>query len=167
MSLSGFNHTIHWNEFQIVDQCPPGTVKEAEVVLLTNMNWQTAIQQSGDCQVVGVKASIGVDHNKSWVLKGKKSIYLRHHEQGYYDITAIGMREMYNKILVLIKTRCEDINQEAHRIQQEIQRHIESARQRYQNQASHGANHTVQKAWEAQIKNVKLRSDGVLADLPK
>lgn len=167
MSLSGFNHTIHWSEFHIVDKCPLGAVKEAEVALLTNINWQTATQQSGDCQVVGVKASIRVDHNKSWVLKGKKGIYLRHHEQGHYDIGAIGMREMYNKILVLIKSRCEDINQEAHRIQQEVQQLIESTRQRYHTQTKHGSNLNVQKAWEAQIQSVKLRDDGVLADLPK
>jgi len=167
MSLTGFNHTLHWNEFQIVDQCPPGAAKEAEVAILTNIIWQTATQQSGDCQVVGVKATIRVDQNKSWVLKGKKGIYLRHHEQGHYDITAIGMREMYNKILTLIKTRCEDINQEAHRIQQELQQLIENTRQRYQQQTSHGNNLNVQKAWEAQIKSVKLRSYGVLADLPK
>ena len=167
MSLSGFNHSIHWSEFQIVEQCPPVATKEAEVVVLTHIIWQTATQQSGDCQVVGVKASIRVDNNKSWVVKGKKGIYLRHHEQGHYDIVAIGMREMYNKIMALIKTRCEDINQEAHRIQQEVQQLIDRARQRYHNQTNNGSNLTVQKAWEAQIKSVKLRSDGVLAELPK
>ncbi|KPJ89500.1 MAG: hypothetical protein AMJ53_15690 [Gammaproteobacteria bacterium SG8_11] len=167
MSLSGFNHTIHWNEFQIVDQSPPGTTKEAEVVVSTNITWQTATQQSGDCQVVGVNASVLVDQNKSWVLKGKKGIYLRHHEQGHYDITAIGMREMYNKILALIKTRCEDINREARRIQTDVQQQIDSSRQRYHIQTKHGSNLNVQKAWEVQIKSVKLRSNGVLADLPK
>lgn len=167
MSLSGFNHTIHWSEFQIVDQRPPGAVKDAEIAILTNIIWRTATQQSGDCQVIGVKASVRVDQNKSWVLKGKKGIYIRHHEQGHYDITAIGMREMYSQILALIKNRCEEINQEAHRIQQEVQQLIESTRQRYHNQTNHGGNLNVQKAWEAQIKSVKLRSDGVLTDLPK
>lgn len=167
MSLSGFNHAIHWSEFQPVDHHPPGTVKEAEVIIVTNIIWQTASQQSGDCQVVNVNASIRVDHNKSWVLKGKKGIYLRHHEQGHYDIAAIGLREMYNKINVLIKTRCEDINQEAHRIQREVQQAIENTRQRYHIQTNQGSNQSVQKAWEAQIKSVKLRSDGALADLPK
>ncbi|WP_455210790.1 DUF922 domain-containing protein [Kaarinaea lacus] len=167
MPLSGFNHTIHWSEFQIVDQCPPGSVKEAEVVILTNLIWQTAAQSSGDCQVVGVKASLRVDHNKSWVLKGKKGVYLRHHEQGHYDITAIGMREMYNMILALVKTRCEEINQEAHRIQHNMQQLIDNTRLRYHHQTNHGSNLNVQKAWEAQIRSVKLRSDGVLAELPK
>lgn len=167
MSLSGFNHTLHWSEFQIVDQCPPGGVKEAEVVVVTTINWQTATQQHGDCQVVGVNASINVDHSRSWVLKGKKGIYLRHHEQGHYDIVAIGMREMHNKVLALIKTRCEDINHEARRIQQETQQIISSTRQRYGNQTVHGSNRVVQQAWESQIMSVKQRSDGVLADLPK
>jgi hypothetical protein len=166
MSLSGFNHSIHWSEFQLVDQSPPGAVKEAEVVLVTNIIWQTATQQSGNCHVVGVKASIHVDQNKSWVLKGKKGVYLRYHEQGHYDIAAIGMREMYNNILTLIKSRCEDINQEAQRIQHEVQQRIENTRQRYHSQTQHGSNPGVQKAWEAQIKSAKLRSDGVLADLP-
>jgi NADH:ubiquinone oxidoreductase subunit D len=69
--------------------------------------------------------------------------------------------------MALIKSRCEEINQEAHRIQQDVQQLIESTRQRYHSQTKHGSNHSVQQAWEAQIKSVKLRSDGVLADLPK
>jgi hypothetical protein len=167
MSLSGFNHSIHWSEFQIVDQRPAGAVKEAEIFLITNIIWQTATQQSGDCRVVGIKASVGVDQGKSWVLQGKKGVYLRHHEQGHFDIVAIGMREMYNKIMALSKTRCEDINQEAHRIQQETQQLIDTTRLRYNSQTNNGGNRSVQNAWEAQIKSVKLRSDGALADLPK
>jgi len=167
MSLSGFDHSIHWSEFQILDKPPPGAAKEAEVAVVTAINWQTATQQSGDCQVVGVKATIRVDPNKSWVLKGKKGVYLRHHEQGHYDIVAIGIRQMYNQIMALIKTRCEDINSEAHRIQKEVQQLIEKTRRRYSTQTNQGNNRTVQSAWEAQIKTTKLRNDGVLTDLPK
>jgi hypothetical protein len=167
MSLSGFNHTLHWSEFQIVNQRPTGVVKEAEVAVLTNIIWHTATAQSGDCHVVGINASIMVDKNQSWVLNGKKGIYLRHHEQGHYDIVAIGMREMYNKIVALIKSRCEDINQEARRIQQEVQQHMDNCRHRYEKQTHHGGNRAVQSAWEAQIKSVKLRGNGMLADLPK
>lgn len=167
MPLIGFNHSLHWSEFQVVDQCPQGAAKDAEVILSTNIVWQTATQHSGDCHVVGIKASIQVDHKHSWVVKGKKGIYLRHHEQGHYDIVAIGMREMYDQIMALIKTRCEDINQEARRIQQQVQQLMDSTRQRYASQTQHGANRAVQQAWEAQIKSTKLRDDGVLADLPK
>ena len=166
MSLSGFNHMLHWSEFQLVPQPATGVVKEAEVAVLTDINWQTAIAHNGDCHVVGIKASIRVDQNQSWVLNGKKGVYLRHHEQGHYDIVAIGMREMYNKIHALIKSRCEDINREARRIQQEIQQQTDHCRQRYAKQTHHGGNRAVQSAWEAQIKSIKLSGKGVLADLP-
>jgi predicted secreted Zn-dependent protease len=117
--------------------------------------------------VVGVNASLSVDPNKSWVVKGKKGIYLRRHEQGHYDIVAIGMREIYNKVCALNKTNCEEVNQEALRIQREVQQQTDAARQRYQTQTGYGANLAVQNNWETQIKTIKLNSNGVLADLPK
>ena len=167
MSLTGFNHSIHWNEFQILDQRPSGAVKDAEVLVFTHINWRTAAQANGDCRVVNVSASINVDLNKSWVIKGKKGVYLRLHEQGHYDIVAIGLREMYNKISALIKTRCEDVNQEALKIQREVQQLIHITRQRYQVQTNDGSNRTMQNNWETQINTVKLNSNGALADLPK
>lgn len=167
MALTGFNHKIHWSEFQIVDQRPSGVFTDAQVYVFTHINWRTASQPSGDCQVVSVSASLNVDVNKSWVVKGKKGVYLRHHEQGHYDILAIGMREMYNKIVTLIRTRCEEVNQEALRIQREVQQAIDTTRQRYYAQTNYGSNLAIQKNWETQIKTIKLNSSGILDDLPK
>jgi hypothetical protein len=167
MSLTGFNHNLHWSEFQIVNQRPSGAVRDAQVSVSTHINWRTAVQPSGDCQVVSVNASLAVDLNNSWVVNGKKGVYLRHHEQGHYDIVAIGLREMYNKIAALIKTRCEEVNQEALRIQREVQQVMDAALQRYLTQTNCGGNLSIQKNWETQIKTVKLNSSGLLADLPK
>jgi len=167
MSLTGFSHSIHWSEFQIVDQRPSGAAKDAEVFVFTHLNWRTSAQPNGDCHVVSVNASLNVDLNKSWVVKGKKGVYLRLHEQGHYDIIAIGLREMYNRIVTLIRTRCEDVNQEALRIQREVQQAVDVVRQRYHAHTNYGSNLSIQKNWESQIKNVKLDSNGLLVDLPK
>lgn len=168
MSLSGFNHTLHWSEFSVVDQRPQGAVKDAEVVIsIGNISWRTAKQANGDCAVVDVNAAISVDRNSSWVVNGKKGIYLRHHEQGRYDIKAIGIRQIYNSIGALVKSRCEEIHHEAHKIQNEVQQLISETLARYETQTNNGNNLPVQKAWEAQTKVVKLRHDGVLTDLPQ
>lgn len=168
MSLSGFNHTLHWSEFSVVDQRPQGAVKDAEVAIsIGNISWRTAKQTNGDCAVVGVNAAITVDQNSSWVVNGKKGIYLRHHEQGRYDIKAIGVRQICDSIESLVKSRCEEIHHEAHKIQNSVLQLINETLARYEKQTNYGNNLPVQKAWEAQIKVVKLRHNGVLTDLPK
>lgn len=167
MALRGFNHSIHWSEFQIVEQPPTGAVEEAEIVVQArNLTWRTSLQSGSSCQVVSVDVAISVDRNRSWVLKGRKGIYLRHHQQGHYDIEALGVREIYNRILAFTADQCEDINAEAVRIQQEVQQQIEKAQQRYDSQTQHGSERTIQQHWEAQIQSAKSRVDGTLADLP-
>ena len=167
MALSGFNHNINWNEFQIIDQAPPGVTVDGQLfVKQTSLNWRTAMLQGGGCQVVSVNASIAADQNKSWVLKGKKGVYLRHHLQGQYDVIALGMREMYNRIENIVTPRCEDVNQEVARIQKEVQQQVDKAISRYDAQTKHGFDLSLQRMWETQIKTIKARVDGVVADLP-
>jgi len=107
-----------------------------------------------------------MNQSASWVIRGQQTADLLRHEQGHYNITALGALELHNLASVLISPRCSEINQTVQQITTRIQTSINQANRRYDNQTNHGINVAAQRRWDASIQNAMGRNDGTIADLP-
>lgn len=167
MAITRFNYNIRWNEFREINQHPRNISEDAEIYVDFSLNYSTRAPDNQDCHVTAVTTALRVNRGKSWVVKNKKTAALLRHEQGHYDITALGAREVYQRILALTAAQCPQIDTESRRIQEEVQRLISLVNIRYDTRTSHGINSTVQQSWELSIHTAKQRADGVLANLPQ
>jgi predicted secreted Zn-dependent protease len=166
MALSRFDHNVAWDEFTEVQARPQGETEDASIFIRAiPFNWATRAGRGG-CRVTRVTLTIRVRPNQSWVVRGRQSATLLNHEQGHFDISALGFREMYNRILALTRPKCRDIDRPAGQIQQEVQQQIDAANIRYDEQTSHGTDAAVQQTWDTAIGNAKSNANGTVADLP-
>jgi predicted secreted Zn-dependent protease len=108
-----------------------------------------------------------VDRANSWVVEGYQGDSLLRHEQGHYDIMALGARELYNRVLELTASRCPEINTQDRQLQQQIQAQVDAANIRYDTRTNHGNTASVQQNWEPRIHAIKQNPTGIIMDLPQ
>ncbi len=166
MALSGFNHSVQWSEFRTVNQRPTGVEEDAHIKARWTYTFSTQQPGGANCRVTTATVSITVDRNHTWVLRGQESVNLLQHEQGHYDITAIGARDLYNQILNLTAALCSNINTQVRRLQQQIQTQVDQINRRYDTRTNHGIT-AAQRTWDTNIRAVKRNVNGTLNDLPQ
>ncbi|MGB5984974.1 MAG: DUF922 domain-containing protein [Desulfobacterales bacterium] len=168
MAMSGFNHNVEWSEFRPVNQRPAGINEDAQISIRTQtFNFQTRQPRGENCRVTGANVSIVVNRGASWVVRGYESASLLQHEQGHYDITALGTRDLYNRVLALTAARCPDINAQSQSLQRQIQTQITQTNRRYDTQTNHGNNASAQSRWNTSIRSAMQSPSGTLANLPQ
>ena len=166
MALSGFNHNVGWHEFREVRQRPRGAREDARIRAEYPYTYRVQRQRDGGCRVASVRMRLGVVRSRSWAVRGRKTAALLRHEQGHYNITALGARELYNQLTALTVARCRNLRGAARRLERQIQARVDRANRRYDTQTAHGTNATVQQTWETSIRAAKQRANGTIANLP-
>ncbi len=168
MALSGFKHSVKWREFRSVNQRPVGGKEDAEIIIrVLRFTFRTNQPRGQNCRVTGAVVSIVVNRSGSWVVRSQKNADLLRHEQGHYNITALGTRDLYNQVLGLTAARCPDINRHALRLRQQVQTQINQTNRRYDARTSNGNKATSQRAWDRSIRSAMLNANGTLANLPQ
>jgi predicted secreted Zn-dependent protease len=165
MSITKFNHNVQWNEFTEKNQRPNNTQEDAYICATFRYSYNTQSPPKQACHVTAVNISITVSRAESWVIRGQQNAILLRHEQGHYDITALGAREIHDRIFALSATQCSTINSQAQQIEREVQRLITQTNTRYDNQTNHGSNAAAQQRWESSPRNAKQNANGKLSDL--
>lgn len=166
MALSGFNHTVNWNEFRPVNERPAGTPEDAHIKTIYTSNFSMHQTGGENCEVTTATVAIRSERSNTWVVRDRKRPDLLGHEQGHYNITALGAREYYNHLLELTAPHCSNINSQAQTLIQQIKTHIDETDIRYDSQTANGTNQSVQRKWDASIRSAMQRPDGTLYDLP-
>jgi len=162
---NGFDRDIGWNEFSRVEEAP---VRGDETALVhvhrrIRYRWEWTGSEYG---AVGVTASISMNTPRSWVVQGTENNQLLAHEQGHYDISAIGTREEATLVAALTAERGRDIDASRREIGRQIQPRIDQANDRYDTETDHDRNRAVQSRWDRAIAAVKNNDEGTLGDLP-
>ena len=112
MAISGFNHNVRWNEFRNRRSRPSGVDEDAQIKTRTVAGQFRTRQRSGeDCRVTSVDIGLSVDRSRTWVIAGRQNADLLNHEQGHYDIVALGTRELYNRVLNLTDPECSNLSE--------------------------------------------------------
>ena len=107
-----------------------------------------------------------MNRSQSWVVRGGQNADLLRHQQGHFDITALGMREEANRVSALTGRSGRDITRQVDAIRREINRKIAAANRRYDARTNHSRNTTQQQRWSASIRNAKSRPAATLDNLP-
>ena len=165
MSMTGFDHEVAWREFQEVGTRPGGESEDAYIKADKNVDYDFS-GTGTNWRVTDVRATIEVNQVESWVVQGEETDELLEHEQGHFDITALGMREEANRTSSLTGSSATDINSKYEQIREEINRKIDDANRRYDTRTEHGNNEPAQRRWLRSIHAAKARDDGTLDDLP-
>lgn len=164
MSLNGFDIRISWVQFREVSRRPVGVNEDAEITIEPYLSFRTR-NNNGTVEIIEVNTTISVSRSRSWVRTGCKTDWLLNHEQGHFDIAALGMRELYNSLLSVSGSSTSEFNRETTRIQSEVQRKIDEVDHLYDTQTNHGMNSAEQTRWSSRICTLKGSSTGVLNDL--
>ena len=165
MTMTGFNHSVTWREFRTVPSRRGRVSEDAFIKARKRVTYEFSGPR-GNYRVTAVRAGIVVDRSRSWVVRGGQNADLLRHEQGHFDITALGMREEANRIGALAGRNGRNIKRQADTIRREINRKIAAANRRYDARTNHSRNTTAQQRWSANIRSAKLRPDGTLDNLP-
>ena len=107
MAVHGFQRQLEWSDFREVEKSLDGK-HDAGFQPRYGWNCRTLTdRQTGDWRVTSATVSIQPNSANTWVVKGKKSNELLIHEQGHYDICAIGARMIEAKLRALTGRKAE------------------------------------------------------------
>lgn len=165
MTMTGFEHQVTWQEFSRLAERPNRAGEDAFIRAATHIDYDYEGVR-GNYAVSAVRARIWVDEAESWVVQSKRTDALRAHEQGHFDITALGLREEANLVDSITGSGAGDIRRQRREIRRQIQRRINEANQRYDTRTEHSRNPTVQQRWLRSISAAKGNNEGTLDDLP-
>jgi hypothetical protein len=100
-----------------------------------------------------------MDRAASWVVRGSEAADLLTHEQGHFDITALGARDFLNDVLALSGSSATDLQSQIDSAQSSNQSTIDSVNSMYDVDpncgTSHGTNAANQQQWNLRINNAK------------
>ena len=171
MALDGFQHKISWDEFRQVVKVSShshrhsGEAEDAEIFIYAPINYGYKVEE-GVIRTDSISIKLKVDDSKSWVVKGRESTKLLNHEQGHYDITALGNRETYNAILQLTTDTKEQWMSQAGAIIKRSLQKIDQCNERYDLRTIHGSSESAQQEWSNRINSEKQAFNGSLKNLP-
>lgn len=166
MPLNGFDHAITWGQFQTRTARPADAGDEdAEIRTgsATTYGWR---ERNGVVSVTSVTTSVTVNRELSWVVRGQATDALLRHEQGHYDIQALGARETHRRISELTASSSAELEREKRAIEREVQQKVDEKNTRYDDQTNHSRNAAQQRNWEGSIRRAKENATGTLDLLP-
>lgn len=165
MTMTGFNHSVTWREFRSVRSRQGRVSEDAFIKARKRVSFDFSGTR-GSYSVTGVRATVVVNRSQSWVVRGGQNADLLSHEQGHFDITALGMREEANRVSTLTGRNGRDITRQVAAIRREINRKIAAANRRYDARTNHSQNRAAQRTWLASIRRAKSRPEGTIDNLP-
>ncbi|MEM7435258.1 MAG: DUF922 domain-containing protein [Myxococcota bacterium] len=165
VSLTGFDHSVTWRQFQRVASRPENVSEDAEIKARKHVSYDFGGPR-GNYSVTAVRGRVFVNRAASWVVTGKTTGELLAHEQAHFDITALGMREEAKRVSELTGTSQQDLNTQYQEIRSEINANIAAANARYDTRTDHGNNKPAQRRWLRSIQSAKSNDGGTIDDLP-
>jgi hypothetical protein len=171
MALIGLKRTLTWDNYTSVDQSreDPWAAATKSVVSPKGL---AVLRKSKDKVVVDpdklvVEAS--VDKTQSWVVEDQKSDDLLKHEQGHYDINALGARDLHTDLLALEAETVKELQQAMNDLKTQTQALIDQVDGIYEDDANCGTKHgrktSNQTQWNMRIKSALNDPNGRLSSL--
>ena len=165
MALNNFDPLIGWPEFTTVPSRPSGVDEDAEIHVNSAVAYRTR-GRGNAVSIMEAPVNIITVIADSWVVSGKKTDDLLKHEQGHYDITALGTREFYNQLLNLTAESTHALGVKITALKERFQQMIDSCNIRYDTQTNHGLITSMQQTWNQRIATAKANPAGTINDLP-
>ena len=165
MAINNFDHLVDWSEFRTVSSRHSGVKEDAEIKANSAVSYRTR-RRGNAASIVDATVDIVTVLEESWVVGDKKTDILLKHEQGHYDITALGTREFYKQLLLLTANSTNSLTEKINALKQQFQQKIDTCNSRYDTQTNHGLITSQQDTWNQKIAAAKVNPVGVINDLP-
>jgi hypothetical protein len=166
MSLNNFNSLISWSDFTQVPARPPNVNEDAEIHVNFPQHYDYSIGRNG-ATITNLTVDIEMASPECWVVSGQTSnMDLLKHEQGHYDITALGAREFHDGLTGMTAANENALNARITRLRNNIQQKINRANANYDTRTNHSRNTEVQQTWNRRIDAAKQNPGGTVNDLP-
>jgi hypothetical protein len=167
MPVDGFDYTISWAKFTKVTTAPNGSDADGYTEAVYQSNNIQPVRGKGKTVVVKTAdITISLDSGQSWVVETKITNDLLTHEQGHYDITALGARELYARLLKLKAADVKSLSDKVNELSEALQNKIDNTNHRYDEQTDHSKVKASQEKWNKAIATEKQKADGSLDNLP-
>ena len=170
MALINYNRILTWADYP--NSLSASTSEDARI----SVSWKLdadEFQRKGNAIVIGkfaveiflVVNNCGVVRS---VVSGDRAVAeaLLKHEQGHYDIIALGAREFHKKAAALSAPTEQELNNKLDKLQEEMTKKADEADARYDVQTNHSRNKQKQQEWERLIAAEKQKPDGSVSNLP-
>lgn len=166
MALINFNYQLTWSDFRSVSTAPDFADEYAQIHPdITFTNFQ--LTRRGRALVItGVDVTIRLIADDCWAVTAHQNADLLKHEQGHYDILAIGAREFYNRLMGLSAANADALQPRASALFQQFNQAANEVDDRYDTLTNHSINTSVQQSWDQSIARAKANPRGTLRDLP-
>ena len=171
MALHGFQHVVRWTEFKTVKSAPDGSEEDALTQAVFNTPFSSIQRTDGKWVITPTRLSVTIrmDTQNSWVVNGRQSTPLLAHEQGHYNITALGARDCHTDILAIVGDSTDDVQSQVNSIVSSAQSLIASVNDMYDEDPNcgtdHGPDSSSQAQWNLKIRNAINSPTARLADL--
>jgi len=169
MSLTNFTKTLTWNDFTKVPAKPPRKFEDASISVTWDIDASFG-RQGNAIVIASYTVNVFLVSEGCWVVTavaaGPQSAELLKHEQGHFDIMAIGGREFHNRVGKLSAATEDELNKKITELRLEIESKTDLVDERYDTATNHSINKAVQQTWDQKLDAVKKNPKGTVADLP-
>lgn len=166
MSLSNFNYSISWSDFTPQPSRPHGADEDAFTKVRFHHSYNYA-RNGNVVTVTDATVDITMVTQQCWVVSGKTTNDLLQHEQGHFDITALGAKQFYNALLSITARSIRDMETSISQAHEKYQQKIDRANIRYDSQTNHSQNVKLQQQWDQSIAAEKQSPTGSIDNLPQ
>ena len=165
VTMTGFEYEVSWGDFSRVAERPNQVDEDAQVRARTRVNYDSE-GGGGNWRVTEARGNVAVNQADSWVVQGRETDALLRHEQGHFDITALGAREEENLVGAITGNSQNNIEAQRVQIRQQVQARVNNANVRYDTRTDHSQNAAAQQRWLRSIRAAKDSDAGTVDDLP-
>ena len=167
MALNNFEFQVQWSQFAPLSGRPSGQNENAQIHPETDIRNLRMGRNGRSYIIASVDIGIRLIRADCWVVDSSRTPELLKHEQGHYDIMAIGTRGFYNRLLTLSEGSARDLQNFMNDVRENFRTNARDVDRRYDSATNHGINTAVQLTWDRQIAIVKANPQGTLNDLPQ
>jgi len=165
ITYTGWPRSIAWDEFTARNSRPTGVQEDAEIKCASSPRWDWSCD-GGSCRITSLTVEARVNQDESWVVSGRQSDSLLHHEQGHYDIFGLMTREL-NQALVSIRARSgAALQTRITQLRAAYQGRIDRLMIQYDDETAHGTNSAGQRRWDDRISETIRNGNNFTAPPP-
>jgi hypothetical protein len=166
-SLNSFDRVLTWGDFTPVPAPKEDNGEGASIGVIFDYTHEPG--RKGNAIYVSnlVVNVLMPDPTTNTVVVTKKTDLMLKHEQGHYDIIALGAREFYKKALQLTAPSDTELNTLIGNLYDDLHAKAEAVDARYDVKTNHHINQAVQVVWNKAIEDAKKSKTGTIADLPQ
>src|SRR5437868_9954221 len=129
MAFIGLPRAISWGDFTELEERPEGEDEDAYTKAKWNLTY--GFPAGIDYTLNNITVSMSMVTSESWVVKSAKSADLLKHEQGHYDITALGARDLHRQLPDLKAKTEKALRAAVKALEQKVQTEIDAMNDKY------------------------------------